>query len=133
MHHLDAVAGKADHPLDQDGGGVAWLPEDHHVAARRHLAEQPRFGRGSQAIRQGPAAVAIGEFGAQQRVADLQGRLHRAGGNIKGLGHGGGGADREQDGGQGLHQPVDQAAGEGMFAHGAIVGAATGAGKWFSR
>ena len=120
MHHLHTVARQADHPLDQGFMRIARQAEDHHIAALGQLAQQPGLRGGPEAEGQGIAAVAIGELAAQQGIADLQGRLHRAGRNIEGLGDGGGGEDHQGHRRQGLQRASATGRGEIGFVMGPL-------------
>src|SRR5690606_10428607 len=74
----DAVTGQADHPLDVVDARVVGIAEDHDIAALR-LAYRNDPGV------QHRQADTVGKLVDQDEVANLQGRLHRAGGNLEGF------------------------------------------------
>ena len=80
---VDLVARQADDALDVVGGVVARQLEDDDVAALGLGAEDAAV-EGDDAPRERVAAVAVGELGDEQVVADQQRLLHRARGMLNG-------------------------------------------------
>src|SRR5258705_13042512 len=83
-NHLDAVAGQTNDALDQIDRFIVRRLEDRDIAPPGQRGENAAREQGRRK-RQRIAAVAVGEFRHEQRIADQQRRHHRAGWNMKRL------------------------------------------------